>query len=445
MAKNINKSIRVGIRVFAENQMVESASKPTALFKATQVVTRTRGGVGVPNYKSKIRLKQNATSDLTGRFETLDSNGPQYNSLTVSEDDNGYWGTTGGGTPKDRLTSYTGNMAEYALQTSIPTGHLMAFDWGSTADAKASNKFLAQIRQQYTQFSAGTFFGELHQTLRMIAHPAEALSKQSWEYIGRLGNLKKVYARTKHPHRWRDAAPSLWLEYAFGWKPLLADIQNGFDAANSLLDQEHVVRVKGSGMSEKTVVDTTFGASVQPAYNSYLLHNGRQRIIERDAVRYYGAINVQAGSSGERYARWGFTPDDFVPTAWELLPWSFLIDYFASIGDFISGVFTRTANVTWCSKVRHKESEMLVVATPYVANVPPAGKPRLGGSSPSSCIWKRVDLVRTANAGVPTPALYLKTDGPSSGQWANMSALFGQACVNLLPQNKKGPSFRLPR
>lgn len=407
------------------------------------VLTRTRTGSGVPQYKSKIRLQQNASSDLQGRYETWDSNGPQYNSLICQQDINGYWGTTGGKQPSDYVQSSKGNIAEYAVQTLAVQPHQMLFNWGSTADGRARNKFLSEIRQEYTQFSAGSFLGELHQTLRMIAHPAEALSKKSWEYIGRLGDLKKVYARTKYPHRWRDAIPSLWLEQSFGWSPLLLDIQNGFDAANSLLEQQHVVKVKGSGKSEKVVVDQTFGASVQPGYLSYLYHTGRQRVIERDYVRYYGAINVQADSTGDRMARWGFTPDDFIPTAWELLPWSFLYDYFASIGDFIGGVFTRTANVVWCSKVQHKESEMDIRCWPW--NNGNTAWSHLAATSPSTLKWKRIDTIRTASTGVPTPALYLKVDGPSAGQWANMSALFGQACVNLLPQNKSGKTFRLPR
>lgn len=436
--KILNKSIRLREPLFWDRTSWNPATLPLSGFDvSTNVVTRTRTGSGVPNWKGKIANKQNATSDLTGTYETLKTQGPETYTCLYDKDQYGFWGTSQGRAAKTYYDRETLDPAAYDLNTR---SHKMLFNWGSNADGRASNQFLNKVRQEYTRFSAGSFFGEFKQTLTMLTHPAEALARSASDYVRQLTKRKLTRGR-----KWREAIPGMWLEYSFGWKPLMMDIQNAWDAANSLLEQQHLVEVKGSGKSQKMVSETDSWRQPVANYISYIGFKMHERTIETDYVKYYGAINVQAGTtSSERWARFGFTPDDFLPTAWEILPWSFLIDYFASIGDFVGGVCTRTGNVVWCSKVRRKESELYLSASPSLTMAPPAySNMHLAGGSPTALLWKRVDIVRSASVGVPTPSLYLKTDGPTLGQWANISALFGQACVNLLPQQLSGSTYRL--
>lgn len=438
-SKTIDRSISVPIRTYWATSARDANPTPQSGFSSRILkVTRTRTGEGVPDWRGRIRNKLNATSNLTARYESLTSEGPLFYQSTYLQDEYGFWGDSQGRVPFTCHDEGTKDWPASSIQAPP-----MNFSWSSTADRQASNAFLAAIRSEYTAFSAGTFFGELHQTLRMIKSPAEALFKTANEYLKALQKVKRL-----RPRAWKDAIPSLWLEYTFGWKPLISDIGNAFDAANSMLETEHVVRIKGRGQSSGTVASYNYSTTEPfvPGKTNYLLARVFHQVRETEQVKYYGAINVKPGSdSTERWARWGFTPDDFVPTAWELLPWSFLIDYFASIGDFIGGVFTQTGNVSWCSKVNRRESETICTTDPYAPKEIAAAQMRLTAGRLTVARWKRVDVSRYASAGVPTPSLYIKTNGPSLGQFANISALFGQACVNLHSQNLSGNHFRLPR
>lgn len=45
-----------------------------------------------------------------------------------------------------------------------------------------------------------------------------------------------------------------------------------------------------------------------------------------------------------------------IPTAWEMLPWSFLIDYVSNIGDVISANLVSMENVAWVYKVTRRSA-----------------------------------------------------------------------------------------
>lgn len=435
--KTITKTIRLGERLNWEKS--DYNLQPTAGIRTkTLVVTRSRTGSGVPNWKAKIQNQQNASSNLTGQYETFSSTGPGLTKVTFEKDALGFWGNSQG---RPASTYYNQAVYDPAAWEQPSRNHAMLFNWGSTADGRASNQYLSAIRQKYTEFSSGSFFGEFKQTLQMIRSPGEALTRSIKDYMKSLNKAKRLYK-----HDWHKAIPGLWLEQSFGWKPLMMDIQNAFDAANSLLEQEHVVRIKGSGKDQKMVAQSSYQSSPDgQGFSSNIIQHVNYRTVETDMVRYYGAIRVRAATtSSERWARFGFTPDDFLPTAWEILPWSFLADYFASIGDFIGGLCTRTSDVYFTSKVQRKESLMALNASPDLNVTPPAySNMQMVASHSANFIWKRTDIVRSASVGVPTPSLYLKTNGLSYGQLANISALFGQACQNLQKQHWSGRNYRL--
>jgi hypothetical protein len=62
----------------------------------------------------------------------------------------------------------------------------------------------------------------------------------------------------------------------------------------------------------------------------------------------------------------------FVPTAYELLPYSFLLDYVSTVGSVVNGMFTHTGSVVWkCKNLKDKEiAGVLVVPESGVTGVP---------------------------------------------------------------------------
>jgi len=54
----------------------------------------------------------------------------------------------------------------------------------------------------------------------------------------------------------------------------------------------------------------------------------------------------------------GFRPEEFVPTAWELIPYSFVVDYFTNVNDIINAWAYRSAGIEWLQYTAYRESEV---------------------------------------------------------------------------------------
>lgn len=131
-----------------------------------------------------------------------------------------------------------------------------------------------------------------------------------------------------------DEASKLWLEFRYGWSPLVYDIVDSLkamyadDLRKELIQRE---RFTSRGFSNFT------GAVTSTASNAAL--DGTQS-IRKDATHEVScrAYILYRMSSPMGIAR---RLNDFgafdVPRAiWELVPWSFVIDWFIPIGDFLA-------------------------------------------------------------------------------------------------------------
>jgi len=396
----------------------------------THTLSRTRTGVSVPNWLLKIRSHASATSALSGTYDTMDSTGLadftfRYRGYTPSM-------------PSECIEKVTGDIPAYNLWT--PT---MAFNWPSDADARALQKFLGNVRKLQTEVSSLTFLGELRPTLAMLRMPAKGIWDLCWDYYRALKKRKRM-----NPNKWLDYAPGLWLEYSFGWKPLMMDIADAFSALNNLLKGDRVTVVKGAKSSSKLTYDTIDSYSPgQGFYTPHLWYVRRSWTLEDEYVRYRGAVRTRAATTfKDAAARWGFTPSDFVPTLWELLPWSFLVDYFVTIGDALDAYYADQRTLVWVCKTVRRRGRNIVSLIPNIQlteSKVPLGKVINTSGSSGSAVWERRTILRSDQTGtVLAPSVSLIYNGPKWGQYANISALFGQFCSNLHTQNMERVNWR---
>lgn len=425
VTRTLNRTTYYSRRWFMSDTKIAKSGLGSKQF----VLTDTRTGDTCPNWKTLISNHQNATTHLTGTKYKFSHYGHGGGDIYY------YWDFSDGRGPIPQEEHVSADSA--AQNFVIPT----ASAWQPIADARARNAFLSKVRQAQTKFSSGTFLGELKEALHMIHRPFETLSKSAVGYIEALRKRKRL-----DPKHWQKAIPGTWLEYSFGWVPLMNDIQSARNAYNSLFQQEKVQRVSGSGKDFHRSQESTNYAAYNLTYAPYSWFTDIVSFSETRTVRYYGDVVTQATTTyKDGAAQWGFTPSDFVPTMWELLPWSFLIDYFASIGDCLDAQGANTADIKWVGRVERHVAEREVVrsfdAAGVKARMPVFAKPFAVSKSPGIINMKKTTVTRD-KSGVPVPALYIKWSGPNWGQIANMSALLGQASVNLHFQNPSKRTYR---
>lgn len=125
------------------------------------------------------------------------------------------------------------------------------------------------------------------------------------------------------------AATNAFLELRYGWGPLLADIH---DAAKTLADRLHSPRM------------STTKVSVRRRSSTRQQGIGPVEISPRTLVRYDMAsdfdvkmeIRFSLDYAASAASAVGFTNPALV--AWELVPFSFVADWFVPVGDFLSSI-----------------------------------------------------------------------------------------------------------
>lgn len=393
---------------------------------------RTRTGDRNPHYREQIRNGIDATTNLTGRYEALDYHGvslsnrfkevwvnPSFpNNLYIRE----AWGDT-----------YWKN-----------TDHTLPIKSASTSttfvDNLARAAFLKKVKSETLKFHGEIFLGELKETLHMLHRPAFGLQKLIKEYYNSLKKRKRVA-----PKSWLNSVNELWLEQSFGWNPLIGDIKDAVTAYTKKAETERQHKISAGARKEYDTTNAQLsGTQYAPGkgFNagSLLLRTKSARVIERITVRYRGAVRakVEAPTWRDKSLLWGFSPQEFVPTAWELLPWSFLIDYFTNIGDILDGVTTSTNDLVYANRSAISECFAQYLFTARLGEASPgAGWSFSYGHDPSlgNVTTYRKDITRAVGVDVPTPSFQLNFN-LTQGQLLNCAALLAQVSGVLHPQSQ---------
>jgi hypothetical protein len=170
-------------------------------------------------------------------------------------------------------------------------------------------------------------------------------------------SLKKVKSKYKR------VVPSLakaladtYLEFRFGVQPLVDDVAQVVADAGRFRFQEYPITASASQVfagSDSTFTPRTGYWATTPTVSQGIVSNSTY------TVRYKGAVKSGCNASGKL----GFVqslrllPRDWLPTAWDLLPYSWIADYFANIGDIIQSLSFCYQDLAWgCKTTRTSTS-----------------------------------------------------------------------------------------
>lgn len=140
------------------------------------------------------------------------------------------------------------------------------------------------------------------------------------------------------------ARVSVWLS------PLLSDVDSIIDIVNGKLQKVEKLSYRVYDKQDESASSAITGA--------FDVYGFKQRVETTDSwlaecVIRFGVTQKYLDSANKYRSDWSASFMDLaaVPmTTWELIPWSFLIDYFVNVSDIIQAFCTSTRGVAYVSK-----------------------------------------------------------------------------------------------
>lgn len=303
----------------------------------TNGVVDEKTGVTNPSWRKQIASFQNATTAYVRRSGVVrDKPGAISAEVIVTGD--------------RRRVELSGDLVRVA--TSLAQASETA------AEQRARIDFYKKLKRTQTELAGGVFLGEIREAAALIRKPFIKIP----ELINGYSRQAKAIARVpKKRLTWSQREKKLadaWLTTSFGILPLASDVEDAAKALASLLNQGRHRRVRGIGIDELQSQSLTPLSLYTPGDGSTGLKLALETHTESWAqckVRYVGGVVTRAvgpdlSSMPDISRRFGVGVSDFIPTIYELLPWSFLVDYFATVGDVLNAWAVSYADVKWQSK-----------------------------------------------------------------------------------------------
>lgn len=205
--------------------------------------------------------------------------------------------------------------------------------WNTTsADNKSWAELIDSVRSGPA--SLGVAFAEWGESFTMIANraiglsrAADALRKGKFRYFLRELRVKPLRKHRNWVRNRADEASGLWLEYSFGWKPFTQDIYDGCQVLAKPLPGG---RAYGRGKQDFTYQYSQGSAGLQ------LYATGYHR------VQQGGEFYV---TNPNEYLLQQLGLHNPLTIAWEIVPFSFVVDWAFDVGSFLGG-FTDMAGLT---------------------------------------------------------------------------------------------------
>lgn len=379
--------------------------------------TYTRSGADNPMYKSLISQGSDATNDLLVTNQTIHYKPGRLSAIWID---------------KVYQPKRTGKMISTTIFDNwTPAGHTQSP--GALFESSVANRALIGIikkirKHETSDFSGPTFVGELRETIAMIRSPLKSLRTKTGLFTDlhmRILRDKQAKGKRFKPDPWRKVLSDTYLEWTFGAKPLISDI-------GAIADVYLEKKTQGftNGLKRLSFRFTDDTSSVEnpgyvPAWAGTGISVPTQQVVHaRSSWQYVVWIDQSLifsdGAVGFLSDAARFDLSEIVPTAWELMPWSFLVDYFTNIGDVLGCTFNYNRNVAFAKLTRFN-----TVTRYHVPGVPVSAEPKIYVPFEFTpweytSQYTRVQRSKVGRLGFPQ----LDVNLPSVGQITNIAALF---------------------
>ncbi len=291
--------------------------------------------------------------------------------------------------------NYVGGKRVEATGIHKVVGTVPSFSWPASQADTCSNRALARLKQKL-QADTLSWDGmapvaevkELRGLINQTANAAQTMLKGMIAI--KRGNFRDAAAR----------ASDLWLGFNFGVKPLIHDTQDAIAAVGKSLDDDYVKRYSGRGSMHWTSRATGSSSLITRVadYTAHISHDVSVTIVAGLHV------NLTSANNYGRADHLGFMPSDIIPTAWELVPYSWAVDYFANVGEYLSDSFFQPPGQTiyCCQMTKYTQS----VSTSFKVRNAPSG---LISGFIGPYQMERIDFRRSTISALPHTKLMFNT------------------------------------
>lgn len=367
---------------FVNSNVVSFSTIPTKL---------VRIGSTVDDYAEKIKSKMDATSNYSRR------------ATTVLRGEYGFIEQTA----VNRLTNnQTVNFTRGYPPCALLSDHDSDTMVPASADNYAKASFVRHATSRMSELQGGVMAAELGKAIKSVFNPFGAAARLILTGSRKLEKslLKRRRRRSFTRKTWtrddirRDAEKVIqesWIETQFALKPTLEDLKGCARALARVIGgfypPEHVSsdEVKFDYIHTPYSLDASVGS-----FSGGVVCRASRRYYVSGSVRYKAAIHSEFLAPGLR--TFGFTSEQFLPSLWEWLPYSWLVDYFLPVGDALNAISFPTASLQYCTravKCTSREVHSSGDLTAFTASLPLAELSRSNHSSRFEIV--RESYVRT--------------------------------------------------
>lgn len=316
---------------------------PTETFNRHRTV-----GDNIPGWKTLLANGQDATTYLYGEDCMFKSGYARFHNQV-------------GSTPNEG-----GRGEGQFAQMMLPSQLTLDLSLESLAVTRSATKFAKKVRQRTQGWAGGVFAGELVEAARLLASPVRTLRHGTDSLISELIHRRKhrygrlSWEKVKDRKVLQRMLHDTWLEWTLAIKPTVNDCIDAANTFNRIAQgrKKDVIRITANGDNSRGEYryqrTWPLAAYFDPlGYTAIGKPDGysRYRTEYRSECRYRGVISSASPSGDLPLAmQLGVGWMDVVPTAWELLPLSFLLDYFANIGDVLDIWSMRFISFDWINR-----------------------------------------------------------------------------------------------
>lgn len=261
-------------------------------------------------------------------------------------------------------------------------------------------------------WNAPVFFAEAQKTSEMVFQTTRTLASVIRNL--RRGNINRVFrdldlvenvrlrnlynsSRAKDP---TSAASNAWLQLQYGWMPLMYDVESAAKSLASYVDDErHKVLTVRASVKQTQSRSPTYPYSGTPVGSGTIT----LKVIDHEEARL--CLKYRVNENLRVPGQLGLLNPATV--VWELVPFSFVADWFLPIGDYLEGLDVGLRFSFEKGLLSRKQT-----STGFMSDC----TAKWEGSPPS---WSKTRVFATRMGSIPTPSLANITASANLG-WKRM-------------------------